>query len=144
MSDAYTLRLEPEATPALREQILAPLIRYNEEQGGPGHSRLLAITLRDESGAVVGGLYGRRGYGFLFIELLSMGTARGQGFGRRAMEMAEAEARAAGLDGIWLDTWTFQAPEFYPKLGFVECGRIKDYPPGHDRIFYVKRFTSPS
>jgi len=27
-----------------------------------------------------------------------------------------------------------------PKFGFVECGRITGYPPGHDRIFFVKRF----
>jgi ribosomal protein S18 acetylase RimI-like enzyme len=56
------------------------------------------------------------------------------------MRLAEAEARRRGLLGIWLDTWTFQAPDFYPKLGFVECGRITEYPPGHDRIFFVKRF----
>lgn len=57
------------------------------------------------------------------------------------MRDAEAEARRRGLSGIWLDTWTFQAPGFYQRLGFTECGRIRDDPPGHDRIFYVKRFA---
>ena len=56
------------------------------------------------------------------------------------MNIAEAEARRRGLVGVWLDTFTFQAPGFYQRLGFVECGRITGYPPGHDRIFYVKRF----
>ena len=136
----WTLRIEPEPSPSIRQQILEPLDQHNQAQAGPGSWALFAITVRDEHDAVVGGLYGRSGYGFLFVELLAMGPARGQGIGRRVMALAEAEARAAGLDGIWLDTWTFQAPGFYEKLGFVECGRIPNYPPGHSRIFYVKRF----
>jgi GNAT superfamily N-acetyltransferase len=55
---------------------------------------------------------------------------------------AEAEARRRGLIGMWLTTWTFQAPEFYRKLGFEECGRISGFPPGHDHITYVKRFAT--
>ena len=58
---------------------------------------------------------------------------------RQVMALAEAEAVRRNLRGIWLDTSTFQAPDFYPKFGFVECGRITGYPPGHDRIFFVKR-----
>lgn len=137
----WTIRLEPTPSPEIREQILAPLVRHNEAAAGPGQWRQCAITVRDENDAIVGGLQARIGYGFMFVELLALGPAKGQGIGRRVMELAEAEARAAGLDGIWLDTWTFQAPGFYEKLGFVECGRIPDYPPGHSRIFYVKRLT---
>ncbi len=140
MSGSWSLRLEPEPIPALREHILAPLGRYNEEVVGPGHWSLFAITVRGEQDEIVGGLWGRMGYGFLFVELLATGPARGRGLGRRIMAMAEQEARDRGLLGMWLDTWTFQAPEFYLKLGFVECGRITDYPPGHDRVFFVKRF----
>jgi ribosomal protein S18 acetylase RimI-like enzyme len=99
----------------------------------------LAITVRDASGGIVGGLWGRTGYGFLFIELLAAGPAAGTGMGTRLMAQAEAEARRRGLAGMWLDTWTFQAPGFYRKLGFAEIGRIPNYPPGHDRIFFMKR-----
>lgn len=113
---------------------------YNENAGGPAHGGLLAVTVRNGEGAVVGGLWGRVGYGFLFIELLALGPAKGIGLGRKVMELAEVEARRRELVGMWLDTWTFQTPNFYPKLGFVECGRITGYPPGHDRIFYVKWF----
>ena len=56
------------------------------------------------------------------------------------MALAEDEARWLGLRGIWLDTFTFQAPGFYTKCGFKQFGRIPDHPPGHDRVFYVKRF----
>ena len=136
----WTIRLETDPDASLRDKILAPLSAYNDSAAGPGHWGLLAVTVRNPDCEIVGGLWGRTGYGFLFVELLALGPARGLGLGRKVMQLAEAEARRRLLVGIWLDTWTFQAPEFYPKLGFVECGRITDYPPGHDRVFYVKRF----
>ncbi len=139
-SVAWTITLEADPDPALRAKILEPLAAHNESVAGPGHWGLLAITVRGRDGEVAGGLWGRTGYGFLFVELLALGPAKGVGLGREVMGLAEREARRRGLLGMWLDTWTFQAPDFYPKLGFVECGRIAEYPPGHDRIFYVKRF----
>ena len=142
VSGPWSLQLEAEPDAGLRERILAPLVAHNTEAAGPGDRGLLAITVRDEQDEVVGGLWARIGYGYMFVELLALGPARGHGLGRQVMAMAEAEARARGLLGIWLDTWTFQAPGFYQRLGFTECGRITDYPPGHDRIFYLKRLTA--
>ena len=140
-AEDWTVALETDPDPAVREAILAPLVAYNEAAGGPAQAGLLVVSVRDAAGGIVGGLWGRTAYGFLFVELLMLGPARGLGLGRKLMAMAEAEARSRGLGGIWLDTWTFQAPGFYPKLGFEECGRITDYPPGQDRIFYLKRLT---
>ena len=137
----WTITLEADPDPSLRAKILEPLAAHNDAAAGPGRWDTLAITVRGDDGEVAGGLWGRTGYGFLFVELLALGPARGRGLGREVMALAEAEAKRRGLLGIWLDTWTFQAPGFYPKLGFVECGRITEYPPGHDRIFYVKRFA---
>jgi GNAT superfamily N-acetyltransferase len=140
-SNQWQIVLEAEPSPELGAKILEPLAVYNRSAGGLTQWERLAITVRNRSGDVVGGLWGETGYGFLFVELLALGPAKGAGLGRKVMLLAEAEAKRRGLVGIWLDTWTFQAPGFYAKLGFVECGRITDYPPGHDRIFYVKRFT---
>ena len=55
------------------------------------------------------------------------------------MEKAEALARERALVGLWLDTFSWQAPGFYRSLGFVEIGRIPDHPPGEARIFLAKR-----
>ena len=134
----WTVVLEPAPDDTTRAGIVAPLIAYNEREGGAAHHGLIALTVRNADGDIVGGLWGRTGYGFLFIELLALGPAAGHGLGRAIMAQAEAEARRRGLNGIWLDTWTFQAPGFYRKLGFVEVGRIPNYPPGHERIFFVK------
>jgi hypothetical protein len=43
-----------------------------------------------------------------------------------------------GCHSAWLDTFSFQAPEFYPKFGYREFGRL-DYPPDQQRIFFQKR-----
>jgi ribosomal protein S18 acetylase RimI-like enzyme len=53
--------------------------------------------------------------------------------------MAEDLAREMNCIGIWLDTFDFQAPEFYRRLGFSEFGQIEDHPPGHRRFFMRKR-----
>lgn len=140
MAELWRVVLEAEPDEAIRAQILAPLNAHNEREAGPGHWESIAITVRDADGKIAGGLWGQAGYGFLFVSLLALGAAKGVGLGREVMGLAEAEAKRRGLVGIWLDTWSFQAAGFYQKLGFVEFGRIGEYPPGHDRIFYVKRF----
>lgn len=127
-------------TPEDREAILAPLRAYNVAQAGDGKSELLALVVRDEQGEILGGLYGRFFYRWLFIELLSVPEqARGDGMGSKLMRMAEDLAREKACVGIWLDTFSFQAPQFYQKLGYSELGQIVDYPPGHRRHFFQKR-----
>ncbi len=140
-----TLRIEmtQEPTPEDREAILAPLRAYNLAQAGDGKSESLALLVRDDNDVILGGLYGRFFYQWLFIELLSVpDEARGQGMGSQLMKMAEDLAREKGCVGIWLDTFDFQAPEFYKKLGFSEVGQIADYPPGHRRFFLQKRLLN--
>ena len=57
----------------------------------------------------------------------------------RLVRLRQRRAAGAGV-GIHLEASSAEAVPFYARLGFTECGRITDYPPGHDRIFYVKRF----
>ncbi|WLI44308.1 GNAT family N-acetyltransferase [Pseudomonas beijingensis] len=139
-----TLRIERTDTPTdeERQAILAPLRAYNTAQTGGSAPELVAWLVRDEQGEIVGGLYGRVFFRWLYIELLVVPEqARGQGTGSTLMQMAEELAREKNCVGIWLDTFDFQAPEFYRKHGFIECGQIDDYPPGHQRFFFQKRLT---
>ena len=140
-----TLRIERSQNPTNeeREAILAPLRIYNAEQAGPGNPQPIALLVRDDNGEILGGLYGRFFYQWLFIELLSVPEqARGQGLGSKLMQMAEDLARKKECVGIWLDTFDFQAPEFYKRLGYSELGQIADYPPGHKRHFFQKRLIN--
>lgn len=47
----------------------------------------------------------------------------------------EDEARVWEMRGIWLDAFSFQAPEFYRRLGSSEFGRIDHFPEGAARRF---------
>ncbi|MCJ7959062.1 MULTISPECIES: GNAT family N-acetyltransferase [unclassified Pseudomonas] len=124
-----------------REAILKPLRAYNLSHTGNMAFETIGILLRDPATQeVVGGLYGKISYGWMFIELLSIpDQMRTQGTGTRLMRAAEELARERECVGIWLDTFSFQAPGFYRKLGFSEFGHIADYPAGHQRHFFQKR-----
>ncbi|MGX1187078.1 GNAT superfamily N-acetyltransferase [Pseudomonas sp. F-14 TE3623] len=140
-----TLRIElsKNATPEEREAILTPLRTYNAAKAGATVSEQIALLVRNDSDEILGGLYGRVFYQWFFIELLSVPElARGQGMGSKLMQMAEDLAREKECVGIWLDTFDFQAPEFYKKHGYSELGHIADYPPGHKRFFFQKRLIN--
>ena len=66
---------------------------------------------------------------------------RGKGIGCELMGAAEARAVERGCHSAWVDTFSFQAPGFYRKLGYQVFGEL-DYPPGHRRIFLQKRLAT--
>ncbi|WP_338522648.1 GNAT family N-acetyltransferase [Pseudomonas batumici] len=138
------LRIEIKEAPqeADYQAILAPLSEYNKTHTGLGGVEKIAILIQDETGNTQGGLYAKISGQWLFVELLVVPEiARGQGMGSKLMSMAEALARKKGCQGIWLDTFSFQAPDFYLRLGFSIFGELKDYPvAGHNRFFMQKRF----
>ncbi len=113
---------------------------YNVGRTGYDHWRPLKLFVRDPTGLICGGLLGHMWGGWLHItELWLDKSARGFGLGRRLIEAAETEARADDCRYVHLDTHSFQAPEFYKKLGYEEFGRLKNSPIGHEQIFFWKR-----
>lgn len=134
------IELTQNPTEEQRQAILQPLIEYNDAQTGGSKSEPFALMVKDQNGEILGGLYGRMIFRWMFIELLSVPEqGRGQGIGSKLMAQAEALAKEKNCYGVWLDTFDFQAPEFYKKLGFSQFGEIVDYPPGHKRHFFQKR-----
>jgi ribosomal protein S18 acetylase RimI-like enzyme len=134
------IELTHNPTEEQRQAILQPLIEYNDAQTGGSKSEPFALMVKDQNGEILGGLYGRMIFRWMFIELLSVPEqGRGQGIGSKLMAQAEALAKEKNCYGVWLDTFDFQAPEFYKKLGFSQFGEIVDYPPGHKRHFFQKR-----
>lgn len=140
-----TARLEIKICPSEtdRSAILKPLRAYNSAQAGDPQAESVAILVRDEhSNEVIGGLWGEIFYRWLFIELLAIPEqTRGQGVGSGLMDKAEQLARDKSCVGIWLDTFSFQAPGFYEKCGFNQFGQLEDFPPGLRRFFYQKRLS---
>jgi predicted N-acetyltransferase YhbS len=65
---------------------------------------------------------------------------RAKGIGRQLIVDAKARALERGCHSAWVDMFSFQAPGFYPKLGYEVVAEL-DYPPGHKRIFLQKRLA---
>lgn len=63
---------------------------------------------------------------------------RQKGVGTEIILMIEEVAINKGLPKIFVDTYAFQAQEFYQKHGFYSIGVIPEYLLGHDRIFMRK------
>ena len=125
--------------PAERASVAEALLAHNETFLGPAGASPLAVVMRDPAGQVVGGVWGRIGHGWLFIEMVFVAAAqRGNGLGTVLLGRAEAEARQRGCGGVWLDTLSPDALRFYRRLGYEPFGSLPDHPPGHTRWFLRK------
>jgi len=114
---------------------------HAEVNGTPFDPQTVGFAAHNGDGAVVGGLYGWGQLGWFFVKLLALAPeARKTGAGGRMLAEAEAHARAEGLAGVYLDTYEFQAPGFYEKMGYTEFGRLPAAGGHPQRIWYAKIF----
>ena len=141
--DVPKIELVEKPDPALREPIEDGLMAFNDQVLGPSNREPLAIVLRDpEDEDIIGGIWAIFFRNWLFIEYLFVPEAlRGSGAGSSLMAKAEEAARARGCIGVFLDTFDFQAPRFYEKLGYKQYGKL-DTLVGREQYFYAKKFSS--
>jgi GNAT superfamily N-acetyltransferase len=141
----YKFSLTDVADEQVRKAILGPLTEYNTSQAGARNSSPLVITIADEAGEIVGGLWGHTGYEWLFTQLLVVPAShRGMGIGSKLLSMAEGEAIYRGCTGAWLDTFEFQARGFYERMGYTCFAELPNYPTGFSRYFMKKSLRKPS
>ena len=144
-ASAAAVELSDPPDPTAWGVLTASLDRYNEQFVGPSDFRPLVLVVRDPAGAVTGGLWGRTMYRWLWVwHLVLPEGMRRQGLGTRLMRAAAAEATARGCLGAMLDTFSFQAPGFYRRLGYEVFGTVEDMPPGHHVQFMKKRLVPDS
>jgi GNAT superfamily N-acetyltransferase len=141
LGPGYRLTVEDEPAEADVEVLPYKLEAFNEEQW-PQHPpwHPLGVFVRTD-GEIVAGLAGETYCGWLFVKYLWVSAGlRGSGVGRELMARAEARARDRGCHSAWLSTFSFQALDFYRKLGYEEFGRL-DYTPDHQHHFLRKRLA---
>jgi GNAT superfamily N-acetyltransferase len=130
-----------EPTPEDQSAILSPLVVYNKLAAGSSNARPVVLALKDDGGAIIGGLWGKTAFDWLFVEFLVVPEAmRGRDLGTSLMFRAEEVAVERKCVGAWLDTFAFQARGFYEKIGYSVFGEIADHPRGSSRYFLQKRF----
>lgn len=121
-----------------RNALLNNLIRFNTPiLGAPDYSSFVIVAERN--GELIGGLSGYSLYDWLCVEVLWVAEQeRRHGIGRALMKEAEELALERRCTGIHLDTFDFQGPGFYEKLGYQRYGQLPNWPGGHQRLSYCK------
>lgn len=66
---------------------------------------------------------------------------RHKGLGSLLLNKVETEAKAIGASLIHLDTFDFQAKDFYLKNGYEIFAVLDNCPPGHERYYMKKTFS---
>jgi GNAT superfamily N-acetyltransferase len=139
-----TLRIvdDPHAPDSVKEIVRGRLDLYNVAVTGLSDYSPVALFLRDENDEVRGGLLGDIWGGWLRVALLWVAEAlRGQGYGRTLLQAAERRAVERGCRHVYLDTFSFQAPDFYQKLGYEVFAEVEDWPLGHKHYFLRKQLA---
>nr|WP_321228802.1 GNAT family N-acetyltransferase [uncultured Psychroserpens sp.] len=100
----------------------------------------LEFVIKDKNGTEIGGILAGIGYwNGLEIKILWVKeTHRKKGIGTKLLKYTENIAKEKGAYISMIDTFDFQAEDFYLKNGYNPIGEIKDFPKGHRRIYFSK------
>lgn len=119
------------------------LVEYNFSQVPPVQDyRFMDVSRKivDENGTIVAGILGKlNAWGCLHVDLLWVDVAhRKAGVGSKILKEVENISKANGCHLVHLDTFDFQAKDFYLKNGYEIFGVLDDCPLGHKRYFLKK------
>lgn len=120
-------------------EIYEMLKEYNLSHREASKNVPIGIFLEDENKRKLAGLTGETFGNWLCIQFLFVSEQlRGQGIGSKLLKNAEAEARKRGCKYAFVDTFSFQAPEFYKSHGYQEVFTLEKYPYTGKRHYYTK------
>lgn len=125
MSEELSISLENEPCVKDIERLQQGIHDHNTKFSGGAEAQTLAIFLRDETKAVVGGVSGWTAYGWLRIDSLWVAeNLRGRGWGKQLLLAAEAEGIRRNCKFATLDSFNFQAVDMYKKYGYTEFAKL--------------------
>lgn len=118
------------------------LLKYNMKQTN-GKLQVPNVEFvnvaRNEKGVIIGGVSGSTYLSSLEIEALWVQeTYRGQNIASRLLAEIEHRSKESGCQLAHLTTYSFQAPLFYQKHGYVICGEINGFP-DDIRLYTLKK-----
>lgn len=128
------------ADPALDQRLSDELNRFNAA-ATPGTAAAEELTVRvEQDGQLIAGVSGwtwgqAAGIGMTWVSE----DRRGTGIGANLLAAFEREAIDRGCTHVFVTSFTFQAPEFYQRLGYEEIFRWDSVPTqGRDDVHLRK------
>ena len=133
-----TIEFRP-ATKQEEDAVDAALKKHASEVGGVAtYAEPFSVLVYEEK-ELIAAVIGKVFWHWLFIDMIWVSKDhRGTGLGSKIMAIAEEKAKEKGLAGIFLWTETWQAPDFYPKLGYENFVIFDNFPPGFQKYGYRK------
>ncbi|MBD2866422.1 MULTISPECIES: GNAT family N-acetyltransferase [Paenibacillus] len=124
------------------EYVRQKLIEYNARHVADELKSVyepIHLILKNEQGDIVAGLLSCLCWNWVEVDILWVDEPyRHQGYGTRLLQAIEDTARSKGADFLKLNTFGFQAPEFYKKHGFQLLFEIDNAPRGSRHYYFMK------
>ncbi|MGW1345995.1 GNAT family N-acetyltransferase [Kribbella sp. NPDC002412] len=123
----------------LEQRLSRELDDFNTAATGAADRGAFSIKIADDAGELVGGLAAWTWGGLCGIDMVWIREdSRKDGWGSKMLLAAEAEAKRRGCDRVAVSSFTFQAPGFYQRHGYVETGRTLGIPGGNEDVHLFK------
>jgi len=136
---AYKIIVDHTPSQADKDAVAEGLVVEYERLMGQSRDKEFSVFLKNDSGEILGGIQAQFDSESVYLETLWVDQKlRNQGYGTKLINAAEQEAVKHGCVFSTLDTWDFQAEDFYLKNGYKPMGEIKKYWREHSRIFLRK------
>ena len=135
-----TITVRTGDAPQVEAFLAERIYEYNAAVTGRDDGESFTAIRESVCGEIEAGVSGYTWCGCCYISYLWVAEAvRGRRIGSELMQAVESHAREKACRIILVATHSFQAPQFYARMGFARVASIPDHPVGHSSFFYAKR-----
>jgi chloramphenicol 3-O phosphotransferase len=139
--NVYKIVVDYAPTEADNAVVREGVVAFNENILGE-RDKAFSIFLKNDLGKVFGGIQAFMGTESIYIDVLWVeGNLQKQGYGKKLLDTAEQEAIKNGCAFSAVDTFDFQAEEFYLKNGYKRISELKNCWFGHSKFFLRKNLS---
>jgi len=134
--------INDEPSPEDKKVMVDGMLSYHTSKGHPRKTDSYSILLKDKNNKVLGMIIVSFLWNGMRIDSLWIDEVmRNQKWGNKLVRMAETEGVKRGCSFAYTDTFTWQAPTFYEKLGYELYGKLDDFPKGSSLNYYRKNLV---
>ncbi len=140
MSHIKLVASEGEPNPKDNDVLVKGMLAYHAKCGYTRKSTSYSVLLKDPKDKMIGAVIVTFLWNGMEIKSLWVDESiRRKGWGRKLMQVAEEEAVKRGCTIAYTNTFTWQAPGFYEKLGYKLYGKLEDFPKGSTLSYFSKQ-----
>jgi len=139
MHKLYLATIDNELKPVDKKVLVDGMLKHHKSSGHERKTSKHNILIKNNKGKTLGGIMLSFLWNGMRIETIWIDKSiRGQQWGKKLIKAGESEGIKKGCTFAYTDTFSWQAPEFYKKLGYIEYGKLEDFPKGNC-LTYVRK-----